>query len=92
MCSNEESNEIVERLSALEERVEESNGTLGDIAKSVELIETFILGDMKGNPGWAERIRTIERWVERRTKFEWMVIAVIIGQFILFVLKQFEII
>jgi hypothetical protein len=57
------------------------NGKLDTLIAKVENIETLLVGDVKntGKVGVLERIRKIEKWIDKREWFEKVVIVAIVG-------------
>jgi len=60
--------------------------------EKLDNIETLLIGDMKDSKkiGVLERLRNVERWIEKREWFEKLIIVAIVGNAIglIFVLLQ----
>ena len=77
-------NDVNGKLDTLISAVEDNSTKLDTIEKS-------LVGDVKtGKVGLLERVRQIERWVEKREWFEKVIIAAVVAEFIaiIFVLIQ----
>ena len=62
----------------------EINGKLDTLIDKVDNIETLLVGDVKDTKklGLLERIRNVEKWIEKREWFEKLIIVAVVGNFI----------
>ena len=63
---------------------DEINGKLDELIGKVDNIETLLVGDVKDTKklGLLERIRNVEKWIEKREWFEKVLIVATIGNLI----------